>query len=256
MSGFHIVTDLDGTWLPGPGQGSQLRDLEDALSARPDVALTFATGRTFTSALEAIDRWNLRPPHYLITDVGTAIFHRTLEGAWAEDQVWANKVEASWDRLAAKRLLREGLPGSVCPQPGVIPIRRLALQVLIGRDHATAERELECACTATGLSADILASHGLYFDVLPRGVHKGAAVAFLQASQNLPRPVVGCGDSANDLGLLEASDHPIVMLGGLEDQEAPAALIRRAHRTEVPGPQGIHRALVAFGLLKEGPHGH
>lgn len=256
MSGFHIVTDLDGTWLPGPGQRSQLRDLEHALLTRPDVVLTFATGRTFTSALEAIDRWNLRPPHHLITDVGAAIFHRTLDGGWAEDQVWAGRVEASWDRFAAERLLAEGLPDSVCPQQGVVPIRRLALQVLIGRDCTLAERELGDACRATGLAADILASHGLYFDVLPPGVHKGSAVAFLQSSQDLPRPIVGCGDSANDLGLLEASDRPIVMLGGLADHEAPTDLIQRAHRTDVPGPQGIHRALVAFGLLEEGPHGH
>lgn len=256
MAGFHIVTDLDGTWLPAPGQRGQLRDLENALLARPDVVLTFATGRTFTSALEAMDRWSLRPPHHLITDVGTAIFHRTPEGVWDEDQTWANRVAAAWDRPAAERLLKEGLPDSVCPQPGVVPIRRLALQALIGRDYAATGQDLERACTATGLSADILASHNLYFDVLPPGIHKGSAMAFLQASLELPRPVVGCGDSANDLGLLEASDHPVVMLGGLEDQEAPAELIRRAHRTDVPGPRGIHRALVAFGLLEEGPHGH
>lgn len=256
MAGFHLVTDLDGTWLPEPGQEAHLRGLERVLETRPDVVLTFATGRTFSSALEAIDRWGLRPPHHLISDVGTAVFHRTVEGGWIEDQEWADRVMAAWDGPAAERLLSAGLPASVRPQPGVAPIRRLALQVLGGGDGHQAERDLAEACRAAGLAADILASHGLYLDVLPEGVHKGSAMAFLQASQNLPRPVVGCGDSANDLGLLEASDHPIVMHGGLADRQAPADLIRRARWTEIPGPGGIHRTLVTLGLLKEGPHDH
>lgn len=256
MTGFHLVTDLDGTWLPAPGEQAHLRRLERVLLARPDVVLTFATGRTFTAALEAIDRWGLHPPHHLISDVGAAVFHRTKEGGWIEDQVWADQVASAWDQPAAEHLLAEGLPASVCPQPGVAPIRRLALQVRDGGDGHLAEQDLAQACWAAGLPADILASHGLYLDVLPKGVHKGSAMAYLQALQELPRPVVGCGDSANDLGLLEASDHPIVMLGGLADGEVPAGLTRRARWTEVPGPRGIHRTLVALGLLEEDPHGH
>lgn len=255
MTGFHLVTDLDGTWLPGPGQLSQFRQLEAAILARPDVVLTFATGRTFTAALDAIARWELRIPHHMITDVGTAIFHRAPEGGWVEDQGWTDRVLQDWDPQAAEHLLNTGLPASVQQQPGVAPIRRLALQCADGGDMAEAGKALAEACRAAGLNVDILPSHGFYFDVLPRGVHKGSALAFLQSSLNLPRPIVGCGDSANDLGLLEAADHPILMHGGLEDHEAPAPLILRAHRTEIPGPGGIHQALVAFGLLKEGSHG-
>lgn len=256
MPAFHLATDLDGTWLPAPGQLPRLRRLEASLLAQPGTVLTFATGRTFASALEAIARWGLHPPHHLVSDVGTALFHRTPEGGWTEDRIWAGQVAARWDSAAAQSLLVSGLPDGIQVQPGVAPLRRLALQWAAGPDIAEAGQRLHQACKAHGLEADILPSHGFYFDVLPPGIHKGAALSFLQTAWDLPRPLVGCGDSANDLGLFEVADHPILMQGGLEDHEAPPALIRRAHRTTLPGPQGIHEALIALGLLKEEEHAH
>lgn len=255
MAGFHLVTDLDGTWLPAPGQVVHLRRLEAAVAASPGAVLTFATGRTFASVQEAMDRWSLRPPHHLICDVGTGLFHRLSTGAWVEDAAWAGRVAGAWDVEAAERVERN-LPPGVAAQPGVRPRHRLALQVQAGCDLTTAAAGLRDACRNQGLAADLLPSHGLYLDVLPPGVHKGAALEFLQVSSGLPRPVVGCGDSANDLSLFEVSDHPVLMQDGLGDHEAPSWLLHRAHRTLVPGPQGIHRALIAFGLLEEDGHGH
>ncbi len=161
-----------------------------------------------------------------------------------------------WDSDAARALLASGLPEGILAQPEVAPIRRLAFQLGAGPGMEEAGQRLHQACKAHGLEADILPSHGFYFDVLPPGIHKGSALAFLQASRRLPRPVVGCGDSANDLGLFEAADHPILMRDGLEDHEAPPALIRRAYRTRLPGPRGIHEALIALGLLEEEEHVH
>lgn len=254
--GCHIVTDLDGTWLPAPTQREDSRRLERAVLDRSDIVLTFATGRTYTVALEAIDQWELRTPHHLITDVGTALFHRAPGGGWREDARWTERVLSVWDEQAAETFLAHHLPASVCAQPGVLPIRRLALQRANGADMAVAGAELSRACEEAGLRVDVLPSHDLYFDVLPRGIHKGAALAFLQASLDLPRPVVGCGDSANDLGLFEAADHPVLMKGGLEDSELPPEVRSRAIRTPVPGPRGIHLALIACGLLEEDDHGH
>lgn len=259
MAGFHIVTDLDGTWLPGPGQVPDLRRLEAALRNCPEAVLTFATGRTFTVALEAIAQHDLMLPHHLITDVGTALFHRAPGGGWVEDPEWTERVLAVWDPSVAEAVVARGLPPSVQLQPGVAPIRRLALQRADGQDMGLGARELIAACAAAGLQADILPSHDLYFDVLPKGIHKGAALAFLQASRSLPRPTVGCGDSANDLGLFEAADHPVLMLGGLADAEVPAGVLRKARRGAYAGPRGIHQALLDLGLLNpelEGVHDH
>lgn len=253
MRGFHLVTDLDGTWLAGSKSGRGR--LEALLAACPEAVLTFATGRTFASVLEAIAQEDLRPPQHLISDVGTALFHRAPDGSWVEDQAWADRVAAAWDGQVAAGVLAEGLPDSVRPQPGLAPIRRLALQLTGQGGLAAAGTALEEACRIRGLSADVLPSHGLYLDVLPRGVHKGSALAFLQGSRRLPRPIVGCGDSANDFGLLEASDLPLLMKDGVTDPELPSALRDRIHRTKAPGPEGIHLALETFGLLEGGPHG-
>lgn len=253
MRGFHLVTDLDGTWLAGPP--SARRRLEAALEARPGVVLTFATGRSFPSALAVLAQEGLRPPHHLITDVGTALFHLTPDGAWVEDQTWARLVASAWNAPIAAGLVDSGLPAAVRPQPGLVPLRRLALQTDGPADLSEAGTAVAEACRARGLTADILPSHGCYLDVLPPGVHKGSALAFLQATRSLPRPMVGCGDSANDLALFEAADLPLLMQDGLTDGEIPAPLRDRVHRTKAPGPEGIHLALAAFGLLEGASHG-
>lgn len=253
MVAFHLVSDLDGTWLAG--SAPTRRHLEATLAALPGVVLTFATGRTFTSALAVLAQEGLRPPHHLITDVGAALFHRAPDGAWVEDQGWASLVASVWDASAAAGVMDSGLPATVQPQPGLAPIRRLALQTAGPADLAEAGTTLAEACYAHGLTADILPSHGFYLDVLPRGIHKGSALAFLQAARKLPRPIVGCGDSANDLALFEAVDLPLLMQDGLPDGEVPAPLRDRIRRTKAPGPEGIHLALAAFGLLEGASHG-
>ncbi|HCZ33157.1 MAG TPA: hypothetical protein DHV93_06695 [Holophagaceae bacterium] len=253
MSGFHFVTDLDGTWLAGPPAAR--RRLEAALAVRPGVVLTFATGRTFPSAMAALAQEGLRPPHHLITDVGAALFHLTPDGAWVEDQAWARLAASAWNAPAAAGIVDSGLPATVRPQPGLAPLRRLALQTAGGAGLSEAGTAVAEACRARGLAADILPSHGLYLDVLPPGIHKGSALAFLQAAHKLPRPIVGCGDSANDLALFEAADLPLLMQDGLPDGEIPTPLRDRIYRTKAPGPEGIHLALAAFGLLEGAPHG-
>ncbi|MCM2249891.1 MAG: HAD family hydrolase [Geothrix sp.] len=253
MGGFHLVTDLDGTWLAGSPSARQ--GLEAVLAARQGIVLTFATGRTFTSALEAIAHWDLHPPDHLITDVGAALFHRDSTGNWVENQVWARRATSAWNASAAAGVLAAGLPGTLRPQPDLVPLRRLAFQASGPAELAAAEPGLAETCRLQGLVADLLPSHGIYLDVLPHGIHKGSALAYLQAACRLPRPIVGCGDSTNDLALFEAADLPLLMQDGLPDREIPAPLRDRIHRTKAPGPEGIHLALAAFGLLEGASHG-
>lgn len=256
MPGFHLVSDLDGTWIPARGNSADLRRLEASVHNQGGMVLTFATGRTFASAMKLIKKWQLMEPDHLITDVGCALWHRWGKGTYEEDTVYASMVSARWSEDSAERLLSFWLPTSVQRQFGVAATRRLALQPAAGVALQRAEKELRESMRACGMRADVLASHGRYLDVLPRGVDKGFAVSYLQSTFHLPRPLVCCGDSANDIGMLKYADYPVLMGDGFIGFDAPGLPRSRTYRTPSGGPAAIQSALVSFGLLHEVGHDH
>lgn len=256
MSPFHLVTDLDGTWLPNQENLQALRQLEKALKSHPGSTLTFASGRSFDAVMEAIASWDLLAPDYMITDVGCALWNRTPNGGWEEDPVYIARVNERWNEAGAQKLLVSGLPVTVQQQAGVAPRRRLALEAANGAPMEVAERDLLKALKSHGMNADLLPSHDRYLDVLPAGVDKGFAVTFLQTAAGLPRPLVCCGDSANDIGMLKIADFPVLMGGGFIGLDEPGLPKERIHLTAGGGPVGIHAALRSFGLLGEVVHGY
>lgn len=257
MKAFHLVTDLDGTWLPETPECPSLRALEALVADRTDRILTFATGRTLTSTLSVLEALRLHPPSHLITDVGAALYHRGPVGSWVEDGGWRDRVAGLWPDREALDALLACLPDlGLEPQPGLHPVRRLALEVGAGNNLADAVSALKRTCQDLRLRVHILPSHGRYVDLLPPGIHKGAALAYLQVRGKLPRPIIACGDSENDFGLLEAADLPILMHGSPVRDTLPASIQTRVRLTSFPGPEGIHQLLLAFGILEEGHHGH
>jgi len=128
---LHLVSDLDGIWLPAAGRKSDLERLEAFLGRHPGIVLSFATGRTLDSALSALSGMAERLPRYLVTDVGTAIYQRDAHGRWVELEDYARWVERRWDRPAVARAVLGALPGHVAPQSGVAPPRRLPLELTV-----------------------------------------------------------------------------------------------------------------------------
>jgi HAD superfamily hydrolase (TIGR01484 family) len=250
---LHLVSDLDGTWLPSVGDASDLRALEAFVAAEPGIVLTFATGRSLPSALTVLSALNCALPRHLVTDVGTTIHCRDDGGRWDEDADYARWVDARWDQETAERLALGALPPGVRPQGNVPVRRRLALETREGMDLRQARQELALSLGRVGLVADILASNRRCLDVLPKGVHKGTAIEHLRRKESLPTPLVVCGDSENDLGMLEGADLAVLMA----DSPLPLDWLgfeeRRAVRAAAPGPRGILEVLLA--LASSAPSG-
>ena len=239
---LHLVSDLDGTWIPAVLDPAALEHLEAFLEARPGIVLTFATGRTLASAQSLLATTGARPPRFLVTDVGTAIHVRT-EGGWVEDPGYAAWVRQRWDPDAADRALRGQLPRGIRPQPGVEPAARLALAIDPDMDPVPAVQDLVRHLRHHGLRSDVLASHGRYLDVLPRGVNKGSAVTYLKHFLGQPVPLVVCGDSENDLAMLRIADLAVVMSGAVLKNQLGGMDGRLAY-PDLPGPGGIQKVLM------------
>ncbi len=240
----HLVSDLDGTWLPAPGEEQSLRALETFLASRRETVLTFATGRRLDNAVGALHGVVEMYPHHFITDVGTAIHHRSGDGRWLEDTDYDQWVASRWERLAVESSLLASLPDGVSWQVHVTPPRRrLALHAASGEAAGAAARALVEMLGRQRLRADVLASSDGCIDVLPQGVDKGSAVAHLARRRDVPRMLVVFGDAENDVGMLRLADVPVVMAGGRLRPDAPGLPADRVIETAVPGPAGILEVL-------------
>lgn len=240
---LHLVSDLDGTWIPPEGDHGALRALERQVADIPDLRLTFATGRTLHSALAHLLRYVELWPDHFVTDVGTAIYHKNASGKWIEDPQYARMISRLWDAEAAEQLAKR-LPPGIRRQPGLQPRRRMALEVQPGWDpHAMAE-QLRGILTKAWFPADVLPSNGQCLDVLPKGVDKGTALEHLTRHCRLPSFLLVCGDSENDLGMLRKADMAVVMAGSiLQDEELGLPRDRIIHPKNC-GPAGIQEALI------------
>lgn len=243
---LHLVSDLDGTWIPKAGQSPGLRDLEAFLDRCPGVTLTFATGRSLVSALALLEASGCRMPHHLVTDMGTALYHPDSGGVWHEDVDFAAWVAERWNPETREKLRQAGLPEGVEFQKGLNPPRRLALAASDPRDLEGASAVLQLTLATLGLFADVLPSGEKCIDVLPCGVDKGSPIRFMERQGRVPRPLVACGDSKNDLGLFRVADVVILMADSRLDPRRISLTHGFAVRALKPGPEGIRERLQAW----------
>ena len=239
---LHLVSDLDGTWIPRELNDRKLRDLESHISQLRGLKLTFATGRSLHSVITDLSRHVLLWPQHLVTDVGTAIYYRASSGKWIEDAEYGRRIASRWDAEAAEQL-STSLPSTVRRQPGVHSRRRLALEVASGCEPKRALDDLVKHLEKNWFAADVLASGGRCLDVLPRGVHKGTAVEYLERGVRQPTFLMVCGDSENDLGMLRLADAAVLMASSPLKEEMVGIPAHRVYRPEADGPAGILEAL-------------
>lgn len=232
-----LITDLDGTFLGGSATD---RDrLHGMFTARERPArLVYCSGRAYHKIKRDIDTGVLPTPDAIIGDVGTGLWNADGNSLCPrfDSEVshrWANRRDQVLQRLA-------DLPGLI-PQERTGPWRCSFLY----EDLSVAE---QAALRIEPLGLDTLISGGCYFDVLPRGVHKGFAVQHLMTLWGLEsHQVLVAGDTLNDLAMLELPI-PAVAVGNADQQLcSQLRLDTLTHLAERSGAGGILEAFWIYG---------
>ena len=199
-----LICDIDNTLL---GDRKALKAFLNWQSENHDeVALGIATGRSFHSAQAILAAEGVPAPDVVISSVGTQIhWFESKRRCFVEDEKWRERLETRWD---PEQILAIGEGLGLCAQ-GRLEQRKGKASFFLGDVKRSA---LEKAFFKAGLDVEIIASHGRYLDILPGGVSKGAAVLHVADRLSLPQArLVVAGDSGNDLAMLRACPHPIVV---------------------------------------------
>ncbi len=232
---YLICTDLDRTLIPN-GLDTESRAAEPlfaALATRPDVTLAYVSGRHRELVEEAMAKYRLPLPDFVIGDVGTTIYRVDSAHAWHRYEAWEHSIAEDWRDLGHADLasLLWDLPGLSLQEPSKQNRFKLSYYVdervdttlLLG---AAAGRLEDAKIKARLVSSrDDISGKGL-LDVLPMRASKRHAIEALMETEGFGlQQTVFCGDSGNDLEVLISPIPAVLVANARPEVKRQAALL-------------------------------
>lgn len=211
-----IVSDIDNTLLGG---SSATERFTEWMAAHADlVRLAYASGRFFPSVAESIEAAKLPLPDAVISGVGTEIAFYPEGDALSE---WSVEQRHYWDPQEVRRRLAR-VP-ELTLQPAEFQ-SELKISYFL---HDAAPEQLAAVAEALRdpwLRVETIYSSRRDLDIVPAGVNKGSAAAFLASLWNFtPERVIVCGDSGNDLPMFGRGFRGVIVANAHDDLKAAAS---------------------------------
>jgi len=200
---YILATDLDNTLV---GDDRATKTLNQKLTAkRQELYLIYATGRSYSFAVELMHEKQLLEPDYWVTGVGTEIYHQSQR-----DTSWERKISDQWEPqiiTSIAQSFKELSPQSLQEQnPWKISF------YLNQRQNSGILEELKTQLNELGLAYQMIFSSDRDVDILPYNANKGLAITYLRKHLHIPVELtLVCGDSGNDIHLFEQSTLGIIV---------------------------------------------
>lgn len=236
-----LACDLDGTLL---GDEASLREFVRLLDAPRAPILAFATGRQAYSAIQLLAQWGVGAGSYLIAGVGSEMYRR-IGKRWMPLAAWPD-LHKPWDPGLVRRhlLAFEDLR----PQP----LRSSSAYKLSYFSAPETVERVRSALREADIDATLIHSHGDMLDVLPAGVDKGSAVAWLARHLTISlENTITCGNTTNDIAMLRLACASVIVGGSDEDLLAQSGTLPQIYLAKAVCAGGIIEGLRAFGWLDE-----
>lgn len=227
-----LATDLDGTFIPLPGDSAAQLALEQIRGqlSRDAFPLLFVTGRHLVYVLEAIEDDRLPQPDWILCDVGTSLYERVPSNENPVGETTANVADYRLCEAFATCLDEivgevdvEQVRSEVAELPGFrlqenFKQKRHKLSYYAAVDtledhHVVVEKYL----AANSLPYSVISSidpfnHDGLIDLLPLNVSKAFALNWwCQEHGYRDDEIVFCGDSGNDYAALVAGYLTVVV---------------------------------------------
>ncbi len=219
MDEFLLITDLDNTLLGDDAAVERFQNWWMQNSRRGRIV--YVSDRFFGSIAESIERFRLPAPIAVIGGHGTEI-HHYQSGAWLG--AWRDDLGTKWKPQEIRESLSY-ITGLQLRPNNYQSQYKLSFHMSEGVELKHVRQVAEAIGGAIELVHD---SNGC-LDVLPAGVNKGSAAAFVAWTWQYKRQqVIVCGDSADDLAMLRRFRAVIVGNGSDEVKSLVGPDIYRA----------------------------
>lgn len=208
-----IVADIDGTLIDEQGDNSGLNELRAALADLDETTLfAFATGRNLASIGQVVKDFDLPEADFMISSVGSAIYYDYNEASI--DCCWDDHIRKGWNRSNLKRSLAT-FPGLTLQ--GDEDQSKTKLSYFTDSNDFSFEalqEKLKKQMTKITLTY----SHNAFLDILPIKASKAKAISFISEKLHISDDnIIVCGDSGNDLDMLDSNFKSIVVANHSEE---------------------------------------
>lgn len=269
MKTLLLCSDLDGTLIPNGDapESPKARTVLSRLTARKEIYLTYVSGRNEHLVKEAIKKYDLPEPHFVIGDVGTTLYQ--VNGPkWQSDNNWQREIGQDWhgsDHNEVVELL-SGLDGLRLRLQEKEKQNRykVSYYTALQFDIQAVRKRVSTVLDERGIFTSIIWSRdetmqcGL-LDILPRRANKLQAIRFLLKEEKIPETdMVFAGDSGNDLDALTSGLQAILVKNSAPEVQKTALqeLLAKGHAGSLyiaeggfNGMNGNYAAGVLEGLV-------
>lgn len=233
-----LCTDLDRTLIPNGHQpeSPQARARFSDFCRRPEVSLTYVTGRHQQLVQQAIETYQLPMPDYVITDVGTKIYE-VGDHEWLELSEWETLIGADWQGNSRQQLeaYLSGIEGIEPQESTKQNTHKLSYYLPLDVDHQAIMKQMQACLQARNIAASLVWSVdepeqiGL-LDVLPLNASKLHAIEFLQHHLGFSdNQILFAGDSGNDLHVLSSHIQSVLVANASAEVRSQAQTLSSKH---------------------------
>ena len=252
-----LCSDMDRTVIPN-GLQAEHPDAHKRFAAfcrLPEVVLAYVSGRHLASVLQAIKKYRLPEPDFIISDVGSKIHHFSHQ-QWQEISAWEQKIDKDWRGKSHLQIMQmfDDIVELQCQEMDKQNTHKLSYYLPLHADHDYIMKQMQDRLKKQNIDASLIwsvaepKSIGL-LDVLPRYATKLHAIEFLRQQQGFSlNEVIFAGDSGNDLAVL-SSEIPSVLVANAADDIRLAA-------QQLAVQQGHQQALYLAGSAVLGMDGN
>lgn len=235
-----LCTDMDRTVIPNGAQKEPATARQDlkTFCERPEVTLVYVTGRHQALVKEAIEEYQLPYPDYVISDVGTKIYH-TQQDEWQDLNEWESTIDQDWHGKSHQELLEtlKLLDDLELQEPSKQNTHKLSYYVSLSANIDRLLQEAETLLQAQKVDASLIwsideAENIGLLDILPKNATKLHAIQFLQHFLGYTlEEVVFAGDSGNDLPVLTSEIHSVLVANASDNIKRQALQLAHANKT-------------------------
>ena len=193
---YLLTCDLDDT-LIGDKEGIMIFN-ELVLSKKKKFYLVYSSGRFKNSIISLIEGEKLIQPDAIISNVGTEIYYAPN---WNVDKKWEETIGKNWAKTK-ERVVSILDKFDLQPQPYE---KRFVIPYYI--ENRTIVREIKEILRVCEVK--VIFTKKRCLDIIPKNAGKGNAVEYIGNKMNLL--TICCGDSENDVSMLEKSKYGILV---------------------------------------------
>lgn len=259
-----IATDIDGTLLDSHHQLSSRNESALREAMRQGVQVVLATGKTYASGQGIVHRLGLTSPGVFVQGLvicapdGSVLHSQTLpDEAARQALLLAEADDVAVVGYNGSRLLmpedndfRKALVEYHEPEPEIVgPLSRMVGTVTFNKVILMCDPAKMPALSAKAASridgtADIVLSSPFLLEIIPKGISKGAGLAWLLDYLSVsPDEVLALGDADNDIEMLKLARIGVAMANAMPRVKEAADVVVSSNDAD-----GVAEAIERFVL--------